>query len=147
MRPRLLPPACFAALLALMLLLHFVLPVAQWNPGATRWWGIPFTAAGALLLAAALRRFSARTTRNPYERPSVLIEEGPYRFSRNPMYAGLLLALAGAAVMLGSLSPLLALPLFVLLVQTRFIAHEERVLEERFGADYRAYRRRVRRWL
>jgi protein-S-isoprenylcysteine O-methyltransferase Ste14 len=146
-RPLLLPPACFAGLLALMLALHFALPLAQWNRGATRWWGIPFTIAGVLLLAAALERFASRTTRNPFEKPTVLVTDGAFRFSRNPMYTGMLLSLVGAAIMLGSLSSLVAVPLYVAIFRARFIDHEERVLEQLFGAEYRAYRRRVRRWL
>jgi protein-S-isoprenylcysteine O-methyltransferase Ste14 len=130
-----------------MLLLHFVLPLAQWNRGATRWWGIPFTGVGVLLLAAALRRFSARTTRNPFERPALLVTDGVFRFSRNPMYTGMLLALVGAAIMLGSLSQLVGIPLYVALIRVRFIDHEERVLEQCFGEQYLAYQRRVRRWL
>jgi protein-S-isoprenylcysteine O-methyltransferase Ste14 len=147
MRRPLLPPACFAGLLTLMLVLHFVLPLAQWNRGASRWWGIPFTAAGVLLLAAALRRFGSRTTRHPFEKPSLLVTDGAFRLSRNPMYAGMLLSLVGAAIMLGSLSPWVAVPLYVAIFQSRFIAHEERALEASFGDAYRAYRRRVRRWL
>jgi protein-S-isoprenylcysteine O-methyltransferase Ste14 len=63
------------------------------------------------------------------------------------MYTGLLLSIVGAVIMLGSATPALAIPFFVGLMQTRFIAHEERVLERSFGEAYRVYRNRVRRWL
>ena len=143
-----LPPAYFAAHLALMLLLHFALPGAYWNLGPTRWAGLPFALSGTLLVVLSVRRFDAlATTRRPFEVPSVLVTQGCFRLSRNPMYAGMLLALVGAAVMLGSATPLLVIPLYVVLIQVRFIAHEERMLESRFGEAYRAYKRRVRRWL
>jgi protein-S-isoprenylcysteine O-methyltransferase Ste14 len=145
--PFLFPPVWFAAVLALMLVLHFWLPLAQWNLGMSRWWGIPFTGAGILILMAGLQRLGTRTTLHPFEVPSVLITGGAFRWSRNPLYTGMLLSQLGAAIMLGSLSPLIAIPLFVWVLRTRFIDHEERMLEQRFGAAYRDYRRRVRRWL
>jgi protein-S-isoprenylcysteine O-methyltransferase Ste14 len=142
-----LPPAYYAAHMAAMPLLHFALPLAQWNFGMMRWWGFPFAVFGIVLVVAAVRRFGSRTTLHPFERPSFLITEGPYRFGRNPMYTGLAASLVGAGIMLGTLSPLLAIPLFVVLMRVRFIAYEERALEACFGDEYRVYRRRVRRWL
>ena len=64
-----------------------------------------------------------------------------------PAVAGLLLSLAGAWVMLGTISPGLVIPPFYLLIRYRYVAHEERVMRERFGDAFRAYERRVRRWL
>ena len=78
---------------------------------------------------------------------AVLINEGPYRFSRNPIYVGFAITYAGLAIAMDS-----ALALFLLLpclavVDQFVIAREERYLAARFGADYDAYRNRVRRWL
>jgi protein-S-isoprenylcysteine O-methyltransferase Ste14 len=63
------------------------------------------------------------------------------------MYLGLLLWLTGFALYLGSVTPFVALPLFVWVLNTQQIVHEERVLEARFGDSYRDYRTRVRRWI
>jgi protein-S-isoprenylcysteine O-methyltransferase Ste14 len=140
-------PAWFAGHLAAMVVLHFAWPVYQWNLGMSRWWGLPFALAGFACVVTSARRFAPVTTLRPYETPSVLITGGLHRVSRNPMYAGMLLSMVGGVVMLGSVTPALAVPAFAWLLSARFIAHEERVLEERFGEEYRAYRRRVRRWV
>lgn len=99
-----------------------------------------------LLPKLAFRR--ARTTVNPL-RPATataLVTEGIYRYTRNPMYLGQALVLLGAMLWLGSAAAMLVVPLFVGWI-TRFqIVPEERVLSARFGADYAAFRRRVRRW-
>jgi protein-S-isoprenylcysteine O-methyltransferase Ste14 len=76
-----------------------------------------------------------------------LVTHGVFAFSRNPMYLSMMLGLLGVFVALGSLTPLAAVPVFFLIIRRRFIAVEERMLEEAFGDDYRAYKSRVRRWL
>lgn len=100
-----------------------------------------------LLPKLAFRR--ARTTVNPL-RPAAatsLVTGGIYRHTRNPMYLGQALVLLGGMLWLGSAAALLVVPLFVGWI-TRFqILPEERVLSARFGADYAAFRRAVRRWL
>jgi len=100
-----------------------------------------------LLPKLAFRR--ARTTVNPL-RPAAatsLVTGGIYRHTRNPMYLGQALVLLGGMLWLGSAAALLVVPSFVGWI-TRFqILPEERVLSARFGADYAAFRRDVRRWL
>jgi len=95
----------------------------------------------------AFRR--AKTTINPF-RPaaaSSLVSEGVYRYTRNPMYVGLLLTLAGWAAFLSNPLALLFLPLFVLYINRFQIDPEERALSSLFGAEYADYKNRVRRWL
>jgi protein-S-isoprenylcysteine O-methyltransferase Ste14 len=98
---------------------------------------------------AAERQFvRAGTPVRPFtQQPAALVTGGMFRLSRNPMYLGLVLALAGAALSLVSPLALLAAPVYGWWVQRRFIEREERLLEERFGNAYRAYCLRVRRWV
>lgn len=93
--------------------------------------------------------FQARTTPNPLkpQNSSQLVTSGLYRYTRNPMYLGMLIMLMGWAIYLGSFSPLLILPLFVWVINTQQILPEEAVLAQRFGASYQAYRQAVPRWL
>lgn len=79
--------------------------------------------------------------------PSALITEGPFGFSRNPIYLGFVFIYAGTGMVIGSLWILLLTPLVVLGLTQAIIVHDERLLESRFGNDYRAYRARVRRWI
>ena len=102
-------------------------------------------AAGAGVIA--FRR--ARTTVNPTrpQEATALVGSGIYRLSRNPMYAGLLLVLAGWAVYLGSIWPFAGPIAFVVYMNRFQILPEERALSEKFGDAYAAYRSTVRRWL
>ena len=95
----------------------------------------------------AFRR--AKTTVNPIKisTASSLVSSGVFRLTRNPMYLGLLIALAGWAVYLASWLALLGLPLFVLYMNRFQIGPEERAMASLFGADYAAYKERVRRWI
>ena len=106
-------------------------------------------AGGGLMVAAAASMFAARTTINPMKpaRASRLVTGGVFRWSRNPIYLGDLLILAALAVWLGQIANLALLPMFVAYIDRFQIRPEERVLAARFGAEYAAYRARVRRWL
>ena len=98
----------------------------------------------------ATREFArVRTTVNPIhiEKATALVTSGPFSFSRNPMYLGMLLVLLGICVWLGSL-PGLASPLLFVAYITRFqIVPEERVMMQKFGTAFTDYAKRTRRWL
>ncbi|MEZ5645103.1 MAG: isoprenylcysteine carboxylmethyltransferase family protein [Burkholderiaceae bacterium] len=105
--------------------------------------GLLFDMSGLL---AFVRR---RTTVNPLrpERATALVTDGIYRFTRNPMYVGMCCVLLAWALYLWSPQALLGPAVFVAWI-TRFqIVPEERVLEQVFGDEFRAYRARVRRWI
>ena len=91
----------------------------------------------------------ARTTIDPHRpaQASALVTGGIYRYTRNPMYLGLALTLAGVACWWATACGLLTLALFCLGMTRLQIMPEERILQAKFGADYAAYRQRVRRWL
>jgi len=112
------------------------------------WPGRVLIGAGiALALWSALAFARARTTIVPRQDPSALVETGPYRFSRNPIYVADLMILAGWALSCGTVIGLLMVVPFGQVLLSRFIRPEEAVLEAHLGAPYRAYRDRVRRWL
>jgi protein-S-isoprenylcysteine O-methyltransferase Ste14 len=78
---------------------------------------------------------------------ATIVETGPYRVTRNPIYLGMFLGLAGLAIAFDSLWLLVALAAFALVIRYGVVAREEAYLERRFGDVYRRYRARVRRWL
>jgi protein-S-isoprenylcysteine O-methyltransferase Ste14 len=83
----------------------------------------------------------------PWTPTTALVGAGPYRFTRNPMYLGMVLLCIGAAVLLSNWWILALTPVCALALWWFAIRPEEMYLEEKFGEDYRAYKRRVRRWL
>jgi protein-S-isoprenylcysteine O-methyltransferase Ste14 len=107
-------------------------------------------ATGIAIAVAGVREFRrARTTVNPLTpaAASAMVRSGIYRHTRNPMYLGMLLMLAGWAVWLASVAALAVLPAFVLYLNRLQIEPEERALASLFGRDFEDYRRSVRRWL
>ena len=111
--------------------------------------------AGAVLFAigAAIAGWSlvifhnVRTTTVPGRASSSLVTWGPYRFSRNPMYVGLVVAYLGEAGILKQLWPVALLPLTIAYVNWIVIPVEEAKLVEVFREEYEQYRKRVRRWI
>ena len=141
------PPVLYLGALGLGIWLSHVRPL-----GFAAAWGRPLAAAALLAAAAigaggigAFRR--ARTPFVPYLESTAIVTDGPFRFSRNPLYLSATLAYLAAALWWGSFWLLLLLPVLVLGMQTLVIGPEERYLETRFGEPYRAYRARVRRWI
>lgn len=109
-----------------------------------------FVAAGLGFDLAGLLAFrKARTTVNPLRprKASVMVTGGVYRYTRNPMYVGMLLLLLAWAVHLSALRPFVGLPVFVLYIGRFQITPEERALQSLFGKAYDDYAARVRRWL
>ena len=157
--PRLLehripPPLIDLGYALLMWGLSVGVPAAQLWPraGSLAVWGVAVGLAllgAGIALAGVLAFRRARTTVNPLapQRASQLVVVGIYRRTRNPMYLGMLLVLAGWGVCLGNALAFLALPLFVLTLNRLQIKPEERALRERFGEAYLSYMQRVRRWV
>lgn len=142
-----LPPVVFLAAIALMACLHVFLPLARVVPDGWRFLGVLLIGAGLGLNVWADSLFKrAGTTVKPFQESAALVVTGPFAFTRNPMYVGMILVLAGVAAGLGSGTPWLVMPLFVWQVRDRFIRTEERMLESTFGAAFRDYKARVRRW-
>ncbi len=110
--------------------------------------GAGLVLAGAILHASAIGRFRKAGTRHETDKPArALIADGPYRLSRNPIYLGWMSLYLGLGIFFNNLwIVFLGAPLFATL-QVAIITREEEYLEGKFGADYRAYREGVRRWL
>jgi protein-S-isoprenylcysteine O-methyltransferase Ste14 len=110
--------------------------------------GFIFVGLGFALGALAARRFRlAGTHLDPGRPSSQLVVTGPYRYTRNPIYIGLVLVYFGLAIALTSVWVLLLLIPVLLILQRGVVAREEAYLERKFGDSYRKYRSRVPRWL
>ncbi|WP_104667339.1 methyltransferase family protein [Ensifer adhaerens] len=109
--------------------------------------GIVFLAGLALLIWAAMTFGRAGTEIQIHRPTSTIVEAGPYRFTRNPIYMGMFLGLIGFSIVFDSLWLLILLAPFYLVIRHGVVAREEAYLERKFGDVYRAYKARVRRWL
>ena len=130
--------------------------LSHWWPATTiDWAGLPwvagllFAAGGGSMLAAVWSLWRAHTTIDPFhpERASHLVTDGIYRISRNPIYLGDALLLAGVACWLGQPLGLLVVLLFILFIDRFQIRGEEVALAEHFGERFERYRQQTRRWL
>jgi len=149
------PPATILAPSPLLTLAAFLLGLGleflwptQLLPWTWNWGlGIPLLLGGGLLFGGALtvmRNHGKHPSHS--DTPPSLITEGPFRYSRNPIYAGHSLVHAGASFLVGSAWALLSL-LPVVLYLNGVIEREEARLKALFGADYDRYCQKVRRWL
>jgi len=143
------PPIAWAIAVLAGLVLDWLMP-SPFVPAA-----VPAGWLGAIVFALALALFAwaiatmrgAGSSVQTSEPTTTIVDTGPYRFTRNPIYLAMLLGLIGLAIALNSLWLLLTLVPFALVIRYGVVAREEVYLECRFGEDYRRYRARVRRWL
>ena len=83
----------------------------------------------------------------PTAKTSRIIMYGMYRYTRNPMYLGMVLILLGASFIMGTIPSMLAPVVFFLIIDKIFIPYEEDKLQSSFGDSYNEYMMATRRWL
>jgi protein-S-isoprenylcysteine O-methyltransferase Ste14 len=148
---RILPPLVPLATVLAGIALQILIPLPRGPMGAGRvhvWIG-GLILASAITLAIWAVATMQRTGQspNPHSPTPSIIESGPYRISRNPMYLQLVLATLGLAILLGNLWLLILTPVCAWVLLHYAILPEEDYLQRKFGEPYLAYCRRVRRWL
>ena len=147
-KPRIYPPVWLVIAIVAMFALDRWLPLRDWDSSMAEWLAWALMAVGlAVTLSAALGFRRAKTGIVPFSKSTRLVTGGMYRFTRNPMYLGMVLGLAGIALKLGSLGAWIPIPLFALIIHHRFIRNEEIFLTGIYGDEYRDFMRRVRRWI
>jgi protein-S-isoprenylcysteine O-methyltransferase Ste14 len=114
----------------------------------TRALGWPLVGGGIALAAWFVRTMRGADTTIRIDKPvSSLVQDGPFRYTRNPGYVALAMIYAGIAVRRNALWAILLLPLVLYVIERTVIEREERYLERTFGEEYLAYKARVRRWV
>jgi len=143
-----MPPTYLLIALVLMAALHWLVPAVDLIPWPWGLSGSLLVAAGLVLAVVADRQFKRHdTTVKPFQASSDLVTEGAFRWSRHPMYLGMVLAALGIALCLGSLTALAVPFVFAWFLDVVFIRPEEQHMAEQFGGAYAEYQARVRRWL
>jgi protein-S-isoprenylcysteine O-methyltransferase Ste14 len=145
---KIVPPVWVLLSIIAMALLNRYFPIATLVSPPLSYVGGLLLLAGialAVINATAFRRVGTPVV--PFHKSTALVTTGFYRYTRNPMYIGMATGLTGIAILFGCLSAFLPIPIFILIIQERFIKGEERFLEEIFGDEYRQFKKRVRRWI
>lgn len=144
-----LPPILVAGLLLAGLLVHYwIWTVTPFPLIPSRVLGfVIFVGAGLLAHASQNAMVRAGTNVLPTRPSTALVVDGPYRFTRNPLYVAAMGVYLGVALWIDGLFPLFLLPVVFAGLHVAIVRPEERYLESKFGEDYRAYQARVRRWI
>ena len=143
------PPLAWALAFVAGLALDWLYPLPFVPMALSRGWlgsGV-FAIGFALAIWAVVTIVRAGTRVEPSKPTTTIVENGPYRFTRNPIYIGMFLGQAGLAIGFDNLWMLVMLMPFYLVIRYGVIAREEIYLDGKFGAVYRVYKSRVRRWL
>ncbi|NQV99097.1 MAG: isoprenylcysteine carboxylmethyltransferase family protein [Rhodospirillales bacterium] len=145
---RLVPPAWMGLAIIAMGIIWYVVPGRQIIVPPYSYIGGVIFVVGLALAIYGKRQFDhAGTPVRPFTKTTAVVDTGPFRFSRNPMYLAMVIGLIGVAVLFGKVAPFVMVPLFILWIRAKFINHEEQLMEARFGHTYLDYKARVRRWL
>ncbi len=142
------PPLIYAGALAAGLLANALYPIRFLPRGASRALGWPTVLIGLAVGLLGFREMKrAETNVDPYHPATAIVTEGPYRYTRNPIYVGMTLVHTGISARANALPAALLLPAVLALMRRGVIEREERYLERKFGEEYLDYKRRVRRWV
>lgn len=142
------PPLIYAGALAAGLLMNRPYPVAFLPRTLARALGWPLLVGGLVLGLLGVREMRrAGTNVDPYEPTTAIVERGPYRYTRNPLYVGMTMIYGGVAALTNALPPMLLLPLVLRVMRRGVIEREERYLERKFGDEYLRYKAKTPRWL
>jgi protein-S-isoprenylcysteine O-methyltransferase Ste14 len=143
-----LPPLVFLGYLIGAFLMNWAIPFPIPWTFALRIVGGIAAIVGFLLGGSAFSQMTkAHTSPDPHQPSTALVIEGPYRFTRNPIYLGFLLIYLGLSLLGGTLWGVIAAPFLIWTVNHAVIHFEEKYLVEKFGESYRQYMSRVRQWI
>ena len=148
MEKKVMPTTWFLGFLFLTIVLHFLIENKISIPFPYNHTGWIFAGTGIVLNLWTDNLFKKwGTTVKPYLKPSQLILDGPFKISRNPMYLGMLMILAGTSILLKSVI-LLSIPVLYFIVMNIFyIRKEEQAMLQEFGPEYVSYKKKVRAWI
>ncbi len=143
-----LPPVLYGGTLLVAIMLHLLIPLRLLP--RTPAWGVGLVLVGIsiVILTSGVRAMARVRTEIDVRKPTTaVVVDGPFRYTRNPLYVSLTLLYLGIAALINTLWPILLLPILLIVMQRGVIEREERYLERKFKDEYLRYKARVRRWL
>jgi len=147
-KPKIKPPYIAIILLLLSWLLDYLFPQFRLISGKYKYIGILILILGLSITFYSFYLFKKnKTSIVPGQNPTFAVMEGPYKFTRNPMYLGVAIGLFGAAVYFGNLLSFLSPIIFFIVINYYFVPFEEKLMEDIFGKRYLDYKKKVRRWI
>lgn len=143
-----IPPVWLAGTLLIMWFWSNKLPIAKFGGGWSKTLGaLIIVGAMALAIWSVLQFQKANTPVHPRRKPTTLLTDGIYAYSRNPIYLAMVMLAFGAALCFGTVGALIPVAALIWLLQDLFIAGEEHHIEKNFGNEWKAYTAKTRRWI
>jgi len=143
-----IPPVWLLGTLLVMWLWHSMLPIVKFGTMASKTVGaLMIVGAMALAIFSIVQFQQAETPVHPRRKPTKLLTDGLYQYSRNPIYLAMVVLAFGAALCFGSLGALIPVAALFWILQDLFIAGEEHHIEKNFGDEWREYAAKTRRWI
>lgn len=142
------PPLLYAVAFVIVLLLRWFAPMRIFDPAVALWLGLAFVASGIGIAIWGRRTMQAAGTNIDPSRPTTaIVDSGPFRYSRNPLYLALTLLYLGLSLAFNTWWCIVVLVPLLIIMHRGVVLREERYLAQKFGERYRQYRSRVRRYL
>lgn len=147
MKAKIINPSWFNLFIPVSIVMHLIFPIKIIIHPPIKLLGIVLILLGLMLNLTATNHLKNNQTPVDFNQaPLRMVTDGPFRFSRNPIYLGGVTVLLGIAILLGSLVSFCFPVLLFLLLNLIYIPSEEKEMEKRFGIEYVEYKRSVRRW-
>ena len=140
-------PILALTLITITVVLHFTIPVSLFIDFPYSLVGLIGIIFGLWLTLSGKKLFEKFNTTVRFGKSSKLVTIGPYLYSRNPMYLGILTLLLGITILMGNIIVFILPLAFFIVMNFRNIPNEERIMQEAFGGAYLNYKKKVRRWI
>lgn len=145
---RLLPPLLLILIWVAMIGATLVVPLAQLIPWPINLVGVPLALAGLAIAIIGAKKFKAVGTNiMTFDNPDILVTDGLFSHSRNPMYLGFALCAFGGAFAAGNVAALIIAIAFLVVLDRWYVQFEEAKMLQIFGVEYENYKKMVRRWI
>ena len=148
MKPKIIiPPVFLFTSLLIIVIIYFLMKNFNIIRFPYNLLGIALIIFGILIVGKSKQLFIKHNTPHSYEKSTTIVEESIYKYSRNPMYFGMIVFVLGFSVCFGNIIGIIIPFIFLYIINFVFIPFEEKKMEATFGKQYLEYKSRVRRWI